>query len=97
MYKSGTALMGAYRLQLQPVLVLHKPEPKTVKVDGPDGRSVLSNIATHGAADQPAESERILRQLVPRGRGLSWLSAPIIWKMAKVDPARTRALRWKGE
>ena len=54
--------------------------------------SVLSNIVTHIAADQPAEAERILRQLVPQGRGLSWLSPPIVWKMAKVDPARARKL-----
>ena len=43
------------------------------------------------AADNPAEAERVLRQ-VPQETGRDWLPAAIAWKMATVDPARAQRL-----
>ena len=52
-------------------------------------RWVLWNIAFRLAADNPAEAERVLRQ-VPQETGRDWLPPAIAWKMAAVDPAVRR-------
>jgi hypothetical protein len=52
---------------------------------------VMLNIAGHLAADNPAETERIQRQ-VPISGTLQWLSPRVVWQMAKVDPGRARGL-----
>ena len=43
------------------------------------------------AADNPAEAERVLRQ-IPRETVRDWFPPTIAWKMAAVDPARARRL-----
>ena len=48
---------------------------------------VLSNIAYRLAAENPAEAERVLRQ-VPLETGRDWLPSAIAWRMATVEPAR---------
>ena len=53
--------------------------------------SVLRNIAFHLAAENPAEAEKVLRQ-VPQQHGREWLPPAIAWKMAKTDPARAQRL-----
>ena len=52
---------------------------------------VLRNLAFRLAADDPAEAERVLRQIQPV-MGEDWLPGAIAWKMAAVDPARARRL-----
>jgi len=55
------------------------------------GAPGLWNIAFRLAADNPAEAERVLRQ-VPHETQRDWFPAAIAWKMASVDPARARRL-----
>ena len=52
---------------------------------------VLRNLAFRLAADDPAEAERVLRQIQPV-LGEDWLPGAIAWKMATVDPTRARRL-----
>jgi Carboxypeptidase regulatory-like domain len=54
-------------------------------------RWVLWNIVFQLAADNPAEAERVLRQ-IPQETGQYWLPSAIAWKLAGVDPARARRL-----
>jgi len=76
------------RVDLPAALAIAKEFPAS----GRDSASgVLRNIALHLAADNPAESERVMR-LVPQQPGRYWLPPAIAWKMAPTDPARARRL-----
>jgi hypothetical protein len=52
---------------------------------------VLRNIVFHLAEDNPAEAERVLRQISPE-TARDWFPPAIAWKMATVDPARAQRL-----
>jgi hypothetical protein len=73
------------------------PSALAIAKEFPTGRAtyserwILWNIAFQLAADNPAEAERILRQ-IPQETGQYWLPSAIAWKMASVDPARARRL-----
>ncbi len=63
-YRPGSAIAVTPRFELSAGLVLRKPQPRTVKVEGPDGRPVpgailtVINIAPGG--DWPAEMPETL-------------------------------------
>jgi len=66
--------------------------PKDFPVTGQEFKGwVLWNIAFNLAADNPAEAERILRQVSPE-TVRDWFPPTIAWKMATVDPARAQRL-----
>ncbi len=56
-----------------------------------DANRILWNVAIGLAADNPAESERVLR-LVPHEKEQNRLHPAIVWKMATTDPAQARRL-----
>jgi hypothetical protein len=59
---------------------------------GPWTRStVLGRMAFQLARDNPAEAERVLKQ-VPEGLEREWFVPRTVWRMAAADPARARAL-----
>ena len=53
--------------------------------------SVLRNIAFHLAADNPAEAERVLKE-IRQQQGREWLPPAVAWKMATTDSARAQRL-----
>ena len=87
-------LRGAFAGRLAHV---NLPSALAIAKEFPTDRStysaswVLWNIAFHLAADNPAEAERVLRQ-IPQETGRYWLPSAIVWKMTTVDPGRARRL-----
>ena len=76
------------RVDLPSALAIAKDFPPS----GADSANrMLRNIAFHLAAENPAEAERVLRQ-VSEETGRSWLPAGMAWKMAPIDPARAERL-----
>ncbi len=76
------------RVDLPSALAIANEFPATGRFSA---TSVLVNIACHLAADNPAEAERILRE-IPRATEGYWLPPEIAWRMATVDPARAGRL-----
>jgi hypothetical protein len=87
-YRRGRFAARLARVNVPSALAIAKQFPAA----GRDSTGwVFRNIAFHLAADNPAESERILRQVL-KEPVRDWLPPAIAWKMATVDPARAQRL-----
>ncbi len=87
-YRRGRFAARLARVDLPSALAIAKQFPAS----GRESKSwVLRNIALDLAADNPAEAERVLRQIPPE-TVRDWFPPTIAWKMAAVDPARARRL-----
>ncbi|HKI20782.1 MAG TPA: sigma factor-like helix-turn-helix DNA-binding protein, partial [Isosphaeraceae bacterium] len=81
-YLRGRFAARLARVDLPSALAIAKQFPAS----GRESTSwVLRNIAFHLAADNPAEAERVLRQIPPE-TVRDWFPPAIAWKMATVDP-----------
>ncbi|MFI5459022.1 MAG: carboxypeptidase-like regulatory domain-containing protein [Isosphaerales bacterium] len=93
--RRGSFAARLARVDLPSALAIAKEFPaggKEFPTGGMDSASrILENIAFRLAADNPAEAERVLRQ-IPQEAGRDWLPPAIAWKMATIDPARAQRL-----
>ena len=56
-YRPGSAITAVTELPAAPALVLRKPEPRTVKIEGPDGQPVAgARISACGSSSSPPAS-----------------------------------------
>ncbi len=59
--------------------------------DGRYAAAALHSIAFGLAWDKPAEAQQFLKEYPP-GKGASWLTPKVTWKVATLDPKRARQL-----
>jgi len=90
-WRRGSFAARLARVDLPSALAIAKEFPARGIDAARTSRGILGNIAFHLAADNPAEAERVLRQ-IPQETGRDWLPPAVAWKMAPVDPTRAQKL-----